>query len=130
MNYPERGCMSGAFFEKEELAKKVIENCRMEKGFYASTQRYHELWLRDLVYSEDVLLKLGYQKDIKNHLSELIKLQRTNGQMPTVIDFSVSKLIRQNTSYAHLTRKFCLSQECANTLNLQATSSLKKMRKL
>ena len=95
MNYPERGCMSGAFFEKEELAKKVIEKCRMEKGFYASTQRYHELWLRDLVYSEDVLLKLGYQKDIKNHLSELIKLQRTNGQMPTVIDFSVSKLIRQ-----------------------------------
>ena len=42
-----------------------------------------------------VLLKLGYQKDIKNHLSEFIKLQRRNGQMPIVIDFSYSKLIRQ-----------------------------------
>ena len=95
MNNPEGGCTSGTLFEKEEMAKKVIEGCRREKGFYASTQRYHELWLRDLVYSEDVLLKLGYQKDIKNHLSEFIKLQRRNGQMPTVIDFSFSKLIRQ-----------------------------------
>lgn len=81
--------------EKEEKAKKVIEECRRENGFYASTQRYHELWLRDLVYSEDVLLKLGYPREIKNHLSEFIKLQRRNGQMPTVIDFSSSKLIRQ-----------------------------------
>ena len=95
MNNPEGGCTSGTLFEKEELAKKVIGGCRREKGFYASTQRYHELWLRDLVFSEDVLLKLGYQKDIKNHLSEFIKLQRRNGQMPTVIDFSFSKLIRQ-----------------------------------
>ena len=87
--------MSGALLEKEDMAKKVIEACRRGNGFYASTQRYPELWLRDLVYSEDVLLKLGYRKEIENHLSEFIKLQRNNGQMPTVIDFSVSKLIRQ-----------------------------------
>jgi hypothetical protein len=50
-----------------------------------------------LVYSEDVLLKLGYQNDVKNHLSEFIKLQRLNGQMPTVIDYNagVSRLIPQ-----------------------------------
>ena len=89
------GSTSEALLKKERQAKKVIEGCRRENGFYASTQRYHELWLRDLVYSEDVLLKLGYQKEIKNHLSEFIKLQRRNGQMPTVIDFSLSKLIRQ-----------------------------------
>ncbi len=89
------GCKPEALLEKEEQAKKVIEECRRENGFYASTQRYHELWLRDLVYSEDVLLKLGYRREIKNHLSEFIKLRRRNGQMPTVIDFSVSKLIRQ-----------------------------------
>ena len=86
---------SGAILEKEEKAKKTIERCRREKGFYASTQRYHQLWLRDLVYSEDVLLNLGYEKDVENHFSEFIKLQRRNGQMPTVIDSSYSKLIRQ-----------------------------------
>jgi hypothetical protein len=81
--------------EKEEKAKKVIKECRRENGFYASTQRYHAIWLRDLVYSEDALLKLGYARDVENHLSEFIKLQRRNGQLPTVIDFSLSKLIRQ-----------------------------------
>jgi hypothetical protein len=95
LNSSEGDCTSGALLEKEEKAKKVIEGCRRENGFYASTQRYRELWLRDLVYSEDVLLKLGYQREIKNHFSEFIKLQRRNGQMPTVIDFSSSKLIRQ-----------------------------------
>ena len=86
---------SETVLEKEERAREVIKACRTENGFNASTQLYHQLWLRDLVYSEDVLLRLGYQKDVENHLSEFIKLQRCNGQMPTVIDFSVSKLIRQ-----------------------------------
>ena len=94
MSNPE-GCTSEALLEKEEKARKVIEGCRRENGFYASTQRYRSLWLRDLVYSEDVLLKLGYRKNVENHLSEFIKLQRRNGQMPTVIDYSSSKLIRQ-----------------------------------
>jgi hypothetical protein len=89
------GYASEAVLEKEENARKVIEGCRRENGFYASTQHYHALWLRDLVYSEDVLLKLGYARDVENHLSEFIRLQRRNGQMPTVIDFSFSKLIRQ-----------------------------------
>ncbi len=94
LNRPE-GYTSEAVLEKEEKAKRVIKGCVRENGFYASTQRYHELWLRDLVYSEGVLLKLGYQKEIKNHLSEFMKLQRRNGQMPTVIDLTYSKLIRQ-----------------------------------
>ena len=81
--------------EKEKKAREVIEACRTENGFNASTRLYHQLWLRDLVYSEDVLLELGYAKDVENHLSEFIKLQRSTGQMPTVIDYSFSKLIRQ-----------------------------------
>jgi GH15 family glucan-1,4-alpha-glucosidase len=89
------GYTSRALLEREEEARKVIDGCRRENGFYASTQHYHALWLRDLVYSEDVLLKLGYQRDVKNHLSEFIKLQRRNGQMPTMIDLSFSRLIRQ-----------------------------------
>jgi len=94
LNNPE-GYTSRTLLEKKEKARKVIEGCRRQNGFYASTQRYHELWIRDLVYSEDVLLKLGYARDVENHLSEFMKLQRRNGQMPTVIDFSVSRLIRQ-----------------------------------
>ena len=87
--------LSETVLAKKDEALKVIEACRTRYGFYASTQHYHELWLRDLVFSEDVLLKLGYQKDVEKHLSEFIKLQRGNGQMPTVIDYSVSKLIRR-----------------------------------
>ena len=86
---------SETILKKEEEARGVVEACRTENGFNASTHLYHQLWLRDLVYSEDILLKLGYYKDVENHLSEFIKLQRSNGQMPTVIDYSVSKLIRQ-----------------------------------
>ena len=84
-----------AVLEKEKKAREVIEACRTENGFNASTQLYHQLWLRDLVYSEDVLLRLGFYKDVENHLTEFVRLQRSSGQMPTVIDFSVSKLIRQ-----------------------------------
>ena len=81
--------------EKETQARDVIKACRTDRGFNASTQLYHQLWLRDLVYSEDALLRLGYQKDVENHFSEFITLQRSSGQMPTVIDYSVSKVIRQ-----------------------------------
>ena len=81
--------------ERSNQAQEVIKACRTDRGFNASTQRYHQLWLRDLVYSEDALLRLGYKKDVENHLSEFITLQRDSGQMPTVIDYSVSKVIRQ-----------------------------------
>ena len=94
MNNPE-GYSSQALSEAEKKARTVVESCRKKEGFFASSQRYHELWLRDLVYSEDMLLKLGYRKDIENHLSKFIALQRENGQMPTVIDYSISKLLRQ-----------------------------------
>jgi len=44
--------------ERIENAKKVIEDCWKEKYFYASTQNYHGSWLRDSVYSEDLLLNI------------------------------------------------------------------------
>ena len=94
MQNPE-GYASETVFDKEEKAREVIEACRTEHGFNASTQHYHQLWLRDLVFSEDALLRLGYYKDVENHLSEFIKFQRSSGQMPTVIDYSASKFIRQ-----------------------------------
>lgn len=81
--------------KKEREARRVIEACRNKDGFNASTQYYHQLWLRDLVFSEDVLLKLGYVDDVEKHLSRFIKLQRRSGQMPTVIDHSVSRWMHQ-----------------------------------
>ena len=86
---------SDEVLEKEKRAREVIKACRTDRGFNASTQLYPQLWLRDLVYSEDALLRLGYQKDVENHLSEFIALQRNSGQMPTVIDYSPSKVISQ-----------------------------------
>lgn len=79
--------------DKRTAALVSIEQCRTELGFYASTGRYHQLWLRDLVYSEDVLMSAGYQTDVEKHLYEFIKLQQSSGQMPTVIDHSVSRLL-------------------------------------
>jgi hypothetical protein len=81
--------------EKEQQAQQVIKACRTKNGFNASTQYYKQLWLRDLVYSEDILFKLGYVNDIEKHLSKFIRLQQKTGQMPAVIDYSVSRLIRQ-----------------------------------
>ena len=48
---------SKTFLEKEQQARAVIDACRTETGFVASTQSYRQLWLRDLVYSEDALLR-------------------------------------------------------------------------
>jgi len=78
--------------ERRENAKKVIEGCRKDNRFYASSHNYREPWLRDMVYSIDILLSLGYVKEVKNQLSQFIKLQRKDGQMPTVIDYGMRKL--------------------------------------
>jgi hypothetical protein len=86
---------SEELLENEKGAREVIKACRTDRGFNASTHLYHQLWLRDLVYSEDSLLRMGYQQDIEKHFSEFIALQRSTGQMPTVIDYSPSKIIRQ-----------------------------------
>jgi glycogen debranching enzyme len=91
----DRGYTFKVFLEKEKQAEAVIKECRTGTGFIASTQFYRQLWLRDLVYSEDALLKLGYCKDVENHLSEFIKFQRSTGQIPTVIDYGIKKLDRQ-----------------------------------
>ena len=66
-------------------AKAVISGCRTEGGFHASTKLYPELWIRDLVYSEEVLLKLGYGETVKKHFESFLEKQRSNGNLPTVI---------------------------------------------
>lgn len=70
---------------KAEEARVTIERCRKADGFQASTQNYPELWVRDLVYSEEALLKLGYGDTVKRQLEAFAALQRRDGNLPTVI---------------------------------------------
>jgi glycogen debranching enzyme len=81
--------------DKAEQAKKVIEDCRTERGFFASTQYYPELWVRDLVYSEDVLLRLGYAETVRKHLEAFLDRQRPSGQVPTVITTPLRGIFNQ-----------------------------------
>jgi hypothetical protein len=76
-------------------ARSVIEDCKTDSGFHASSEHYPELWVRDLVYSEDRLLALGYHGTIKSHLESFLKLQRTTGQLPTVITTTARRIMNQ-----------------------------------
>ncbi len=66
-------------------AKAVIEECRRERGFFASTERYREFWIRDIAFSEDALLRLGYAVPVRRQFEEAFKRQRGNGEIPAVI---------------------------------------------
>lgn len=70
---------------KTEEARKVIEGCRRDSGFHASTRNYPQFWNRDLVYSIDSLLELGYANEVKEQLSRFLKHQKHNGRIPTSI---------------------------------------------
>ncbi len=70
---------------KTQEAMKVIEGCRRDSGFHASTSNYPQLWNRDLVYSIDSLLKLGYANEVKAQLSIFLKHQRSSGRIPTSV---------------------------------------------
>ena len=77
--------------QKLSEAKAVISECRRDEGFHASTRNYPQFWNRDLVYSEGVLLDLGYAREVRAQLSEFARLQRGDGQIPTSIALSDSK---------------------------------------
>jgi hypothetical protein len=76
-------------------ARRVVEVCRTSEGFLASVGRYRELWLRDLVYSEAPLLKLGYWQDVRNHLESFLSHQLPNGQVPTVLSRGWKRIFNQ-----------------------------------
>jgi len=81
--------------KKVDEAKKVVDACRTSEGFHASAEYYPDLWLRDLVFSEGPLLKLGYADSVRTHLESFVRLQRPNGQLPTVISSSLRGALNQ-----------------------------------
>ena len=85
--------------EKIEAAKELIIGCKRENGFYASEERYREDWLRDTVYSVNALLRLGYAREVKRHLEEIMKLQQGTGQLPTVIDNPIRKAFGRRSHF-------------------------------
>src|SRR5215472_17411081 len=82
--------------ERRSEAIKVIEGCATPVGFHASTQAYPELWMRDLSFSTEVLLELGYSELIRRHLEEFLKMQRPDGHLPTVVNSRVRRVMNQS----------------------------------
>jgi hypothetical protein len=73
-------------------AKDGIEACRRPSGFVAGTDRYRDFWLRDLVFSEQVLLDLGHKETVRRCLESFLLRQRSTGQVPTVIASGASRI--------------------------------------
>lgn len=71
--------------DKIEEANATIEKCKMENGFHASIQSYPEFWMRDFVFSEEALLRLGYADTVRRQFEKFLRKQRPNGQIPTLI---------------------------------------------
>lgn len=78
-----------------EEARHVVDGCRTAEGFNASSHLYRELWLRDLVYSEVVLLRLGYGETVRKHLQTFMHHQLKSGQLPTVVSKGWRRLFNQ-----------------------------------
>jgi len=78
-----------------ERARVVVEACVTEEGFNASTGAYRELWLRDLVYSEEPLLGLGYGQTVRRHLETFLRHQLKGGQLPTVVSKGWRRIFNQ-----------------------------------
>jgi glycogen debranching enzyme len=51
--------------------------------------------MRDLVFSEDVLLRLGFGSTVRRHLEAFVGLARANGQLPTSVTDGWRRLMNQ-----------------------------------
>ena len=66
-------------------AKAIIDSCRSDLGFYASTGLYkYEYWTRDLSYCLEGLLEAGYRTSVKTALKKIWSKQRPSGKAPVL----------------------------------------------
>jgi glycogen debranching enzyme len=71
--------------DRFEAAREVIERCRKADGFLASAHLYRDFYMRDLVFSEEALLRLGHQETVKKQFELFLSRQREDGQIPTLV---------------------------------------------
>jgi len=72
--------------EKARFAVETIKRCMGRYGFYASADLYlKQYWIRDMVYSIDPLLDLGYSELVKRQLTLTLERQKSSGEVPTLI---------------------------------------------
>ncbi len=69
---------------KKTEAQEILERCVGRKGIWADPTRYaHQCWTRDMMLAiMPVLLAQKRFADVRNHLENLSKRQKPNGQIP------------------------------------------------
>jgi glycogen debranching enzyme len=83
---------SNKILEKVDSARDVIKKCMTRQGFQASPALYGgQYWTRDLFYSIDSLLELGFENSVKSHIQEIFDRQKDSGEVPTVFIKPISK---------------------------------------
>jgi len=65
-------------------AVAIIEALKSRDGFFAGSF-YWQFWIRDIAFSVNVLLKLGYEEQIKRFITKVLRTVRKNGEVPTLI---------------------------------------------
>lgn len=86
------GILENKILKKVELAKTIIKKCRTKSGFQASVGLYGgSFWTRDLFYSIDSVLDLGYGPTVKKHIQEVLERQKATGEVPTFYVSLVSR---------------------------------------
>jgi len=113
------------FAQKIEEAKEVIEACADAHGFLASTDKYKEYWLRDFVYSQWCLLKLGYKKECKLHLKNFLLRIDRSGNVPARIQKPFQYMISISKRMYKLPM-FVLSGRIAHPINRSYLSNTSK----
>ncbi len=65
-------------------AEQSVAKLATERGFYAGND-YRQYWTRDLGYSVDVLVGLGYADTVEAHLKQILKNQKPSGEIPAMV---------------------------------------------
>jgi len=65
-------------------AVAVIKALENNDGFFAGTF-YWQYWVRDIAFSVDVLLELGYEEQLRRFMTRILRTVKKNGEVPTLI---------------------------------------------